>query len=139
MATESELQILAAGAVATVGNLSPEEREKALEKAFYESQAAEPAGFLGLDFDSWRKDAEVGLYKGVCTSDAAFKALLAAAGVSETDAIKYLTGLAIALVTPYGWLAALLAAVIVPFVLTHIRHDLCEDWKKRLEGLGWVS
>jgi hypothetical protein len=97
MATQRELQILAAGALAEVGQLTPEEREAQLRSAFYEGQEAEPAGFLGLDFDRWRKDAEISLHKGVCSSDAALQALLRAAGASEVDAVKYLTGLAVAL------------------------------------------
>jgi hypothetical protein len=138
MATERELRILAAGAMAEVGDLSAEEREKVLQEAFYEGQEEDPAGFLGLDFEKWRQDAEMALYKGICTSDDVLKKLMDAAGLGETDAIKYVTGLAVALVTPYGWLAALLAAVVVPFVLKHIREDLCAAWKKRLKELGWL-
>jgi hypothetical protein len=104
MATEQELQIVAAGAQATASGLSEAEREEMLEKAFYEAQQAEPAGFFGLDFERWRKDAELSLYKGVCESGEALNRLLEAAKVGETDAIKYVTGLAIALVTPTaGW------------------------------------
>jgi hypothetical protein len=138
MATEQELQILAAGTLAEVGSLSVEEREALLKKAFFEKQAEDPAHFLGLDFDRWRKDAEVGLYKGICTSDEAIKKLLKAAGAGETDVIKYVTALAIAIVTPYGWLAALLAAVIVPFIISHVREDLCGAWKNRLRELKWL-
>jgi hypothetical protein len=138
MATEQELQILAAGTVAEVGNLSVEEREALLEKAFSEQQAEDPSGFIGLDFERWRKDAEVSLYKGICTSDEAIKKLLKAAGAGEIDLIKYVTGIAIAMVTPYGWLAALLAAVIVPFIISHLREDLCGAWKNRLQELEWL-
>jgi hypothetical protein len=80
----------------------------------------------------------VSLYKGICTSDEAIKKLLKAAGAGETDVIKYVTGLAIVMVTPYGWLAALLAAVIVPFILSHVREDLCAVWKNRLRELKWL-
>jgi hypothetical protein len=138
MATKRELSILSAGVMTEVGDLSVEEREKVLEQAFFEGQEEEPSGFTGVDFEKWRKDAEVALYGGVCTSAEVFEALLKAANVGETDAIKYVAGLAVALVTPYGWLAALLAAVIVPFILKHIQEDLCAAWKKRLEDLDWL-
>jgi hypothetical protein len=138
MATERELRILAAGVMAEVGDLSADEREKALEAAFREGQEEEPAGFLGLDFKKWRQDAEVTLYKGICGTADLLKKLLEAAGKGETDAVKYITGVAVAAVTPYGWLAAFLASVIVPFVVEHIQEDLCAAWKKRLEGLGWL-
>jgi len=139
MATDQELQILAAGTLAEVGNLSVEQREAVLAKAFHQQQQEDPAsGVLGIDFDRWRKDAEVSLYKGICMSEEAIKKVLKAAGAGEVDLIKYVTGIAIALVTPYGWLAALLAAVVVPFILSHLKEDLCGEWKRRLVGLNWV-
>jgi hypothetical protein len=138
MATEQELQILAAGTVAEVGNLSVEEREAQLAKAFQAMQAEDAAHFMGLDFERWRKDAEVTLYKGICASDEAIKKLLKAAGAGETDVIKYVTGIAIALVTPYGWVAALLAAVIVPFIISNVQKDLCSAWQNRLRDLNWL-
>ena len=139
MTTNIELRILADGVQSETSGLTIEEREELLHQAFIEATADQPANFMGLNFDKWRQDAEVSLHKGICEDDSVFNKILEAAKIGETNLIQYVTGLAVALVTPYGWLAALLAAVIVPFILSHIKEDLCEAWNKLLKEKGWLE